>query len=81
MESSVRVAKNSLWLIAQPVLLNLLSLLAVPYITRMLGEEDYGRFTLGFALIAMFSPLVNMGLRAITVRDLVVARENCRAVY
>lgn len=78
MSKTLRVAKNSLWLIVQPVLLNLLSLLAVPYIARVLGKADYGRFILGFAFVAMFSPLVNMGMRAITVRDLAQNRTSCR---
>jgi O-antigen/teichoic acid export membrane protein len=78
MSTSGRVAKNSLWLIAQPILLNLLSLLAIPYIVRALGQADYGRFTLGFAIIAMFTPLSNMGLRSVTVRHVAEDRATAR---
>ena len=46
MSNVARVAKNSLWLLLQPVLLNLLSLLAIPYIARVLGDERETRITL-----------------------------------
>lgn len=65
-----KVAKNSFWLIAQPLILNIISIFAIAYIARTLGEADYGKFIFAFSFVAMFSPMVNMGLRPITVRRL-----------
>jgi PST family polysaccharide transporter len=75
-----RVARNSLWLIAQPLLLNALSVVSTAYIARKLGASDYGAFNLGFAQIALFSPLCNLGLRAVAVRAIAEDRRNAREI-
>ena len=67
-----------MWLIAQPLSLNLLSLLAIPYIVRVVGQADYGRFTLSFSIVAMFMPLANMGLRSVTIRRVAQDRATAR---
>lgn len=76
MSSSVKVAKNSLWLIVQPLLLNAISIFAIAYIARRLGKVDYGRFVFAFTYVAMFMPFANMGLRAVTVRSVAADREH-----
>lgn len=68
--AAARVAKNSAWLIAQPLLLNAISLFATAYIARTLGPADYGRFVFALAFITLFMPFTNMGLRFIATRDL-----------
>jgi O-antigen/teichoic acid export membrane protein len=70
MSAEGRVARNTGWLVIQPLVLNAASVFAMGYITRTLGTDAYGRFTLAFVLVAMFSPFSNMGLRSITVRDI-----------
>lgn len=65
-----RVAKNSLWLIIQPLILNVISIFVIGYIARTLGQADYGKFVFAFAFVTMFTPIANMGLRAITVREI-----------
>jgi O-antigen/teichoic acid export membrane protein len=72
-----RVAKNSLWLIVQPLILNVISIFVIGYIARTLGQADYGKFVFAFAFVAMFAPIANMGLRAITVRE--IAEEKDKA--
>lgn len=80
MSSTRTVAKNSLWLVLQPLLLNFISIAATAYIARTLGKVDYGKFIFAFSFVAMFMPLVNMGLRAITVREVAKDR-SCAAEY
>ncbi|MEW5983880.1 MAG: flippase [Acidobacteriota bacterium] len=63
------VVKNSFWMVAQPLALSLISLFVVGYTARLLGEDQYGRFVLGFTFVAMIAPFANLGLRAITVRE------------
>lgn len=70
MSAEGRVARNTGWLVIQPLLLNAVSVFAMGYITRTLGTEDYGKFTLAFVFAAMFAPFSNMGLRSVTVRDI-----------
>ena len=76
MNSSDRVVTNSFWLIAQPLVLNVASLFVVGYMARTLGQADYGKFVFAFAYVSMFAPLANMGLRAITVREIAKDREH-----
>jgi len=75
MNVSAKVARNSLWLIAQPFILNVVSLFAIAFVVRALGKSDYGKLTLALSFIAMFLPLANMGLRAVTVRAIAQDRE------
>lgn len=75
MSAEGRVARNSVWLVFQPLVLNAVSIFAMGYITRTLGAADYGRFTLAFALVQMFTPFSNMGLRSVMVRDIAADRD------
>jgi O-antigen/teichoic acid export membrane protein len=75
-----RVGGNSLWLIARPLFLNVLSIASNLYIVRELGAADYGAFNLGFAQVALFSPLCNLGLRAVAVRAIAEDRERGREI-
>lgn len=75
-----RVGGNSLWLIARPLLLNVLSIASNLYIVRELGAADYGAFNLGFAQVALFAPLCNLGLRAVAVRAIAEDRERGREI-
>jgi O-antigen/teichoic acid export membrane protein len=77
---SRRVARNSLWLIAQPLLLNALSVLSTGYIARKLGAADYGTFNIGFAQIGFFTPLSTLGLSGIAIRAIAQDRSNAREV-
>lgn len=63
------VVQNSLWMVIQPLALSLISMFVVGYTARLLGEDQYGRFILGFTVVAMIAPFANLGLRAITVRE------------
>jgi O-antigen/teichoic acid export membrane protein len=74
---SKKIIENSLWLIVQPIVLNVISIAVVGYIARTLGQADYGKFVFSIAFIYMFMPLANMGLRGVTVRDL--AKDRSRA--
>jgi O-antigen/teichoic acid export membrane protein len=76
MRSIERVAKNSLWSGIQPLLLNVVSLFVIGYIANRMGKENYGRFVFAFALIAVFTPIAQMGLRPITVREIASQRNH-----
>ncbi len=75
MESAKSVIKNSFWIGIQPLVLNVVSLFVIGYIASTLGQEDYGIFVFAFSMVTLFMPLGNLGLRAITVRDVASDRE------
>lgn len=75
-----RVGGNSLWLIARPLALNVLSIVSNIYIVRKLGAADFGAFNLGFAQVALFAPLCNLGLRAVAVRAIAENREEAPVI-
>jgi PST family polysaccharide transporter len=68
--ASSRIAKNSFWLIAQPLLMNAISLFQIAYLARGLGKTDYGRLVFALSFTTMFVPLSNLGLRFLTVRHI-----------
>jgi lipopolysaccharide exporter len=70
---SARIAKNSLWMIGQPLALNVATLLVTGFITRSLGEIDFGYFALAFAWADLTTYLTSMGLTAVTIRDIAAA--------
>lgn len=70
MSHSKRVAKNSIWLIIHPLILNMISLFVIGYIARCLGKADYGKFVFAFSFILMFMPIINMGIGSITTREI-----------
>ena len=65
-----KVAKNSIWLIAQPLIMSVASLFVVGLVARKLGPNDYGVFVFAFAFTLMFRPMINLGLRALTIRTI-----------
>ena len=79
--ASARVVKNSFWLIAQPLLMNAISLFQVAYVARHLGKIGYGRFVFAIAFTAMFTPVTNLGLRLLTVRHIATSDRKDVATY
>lgn len=63
------VARNSVWLIAQPFALNLASMVVVAVTARHLGPSGYGGLVLFLSVIALLAPFINFGLRPYMVRE------------
>ena len=63
------VARNSVWLIAQPFALNIASMVVVAVIARHLGPAGYGGLVLFLAIVALLAPFINLGLRPYMVRE------------
>jgi O-antigen/teichoic acid export membrane protein len=76
-----RVGVNSAWLILQPLLLNLITLAAMGYITRRLGRAGYGLFNFGFAHVAAFTAIANVGLRTVAVRAIAERRDGAARIF
>lgn len=71
-----RVAKNSVILVLQQVVINLLSVFVVGYIARKLGRIDYGVFSFAFAFTVFFTFIGHLGLRSLTIREVAKERDN-----
>lgn len=79
--ASARVVKNSFWLIAQPLLMNAISLFQVAYVARSLGKVDLGRVVFAISFTTMIMPVTNLGLRLLTVRHIATSDRKDVAEY
>jgi O-antigen/teichoic acid export membrane protein len=75
MKSAATVARNSVWLIAQPLIMGITSLVVTALVARHLGTNDYGVLLLLLSYAALFSPISNLGLRPYSVREIAASRE------
>lgn len=64
------VARNSVIMMGGTVLVAAISIFITGFIARKLGVEEYGIFTFGVTFSALCLPFTNLGLRAISVRDI-----------
>jgi O-antigen/teichoic acid export membrane protein len=70
MAHTKKIIKNSVILVIQPLVLNLIAIIVVGYVARKLGEVDYGRFIFASTFVLMFYGLSGLGMRTITVREI-----------
>lgn len=75
MDTQLRILRNSFFLSAQPLMMNIISLFVVGYIARKLGRADFGIFNLVSTITMLFFPVAMMGLNRITVRDMASIKE------
>jgi len=80
MKTELRILKNAVVMMLQPLILNLISLLCIGYIARRLGVDDFGSFNLALVFSSLFYPLGAMGLGNVTVRDIARVRGDRDAV-
>ena len=69
MTSDLRVARNTLVLVALRVLMPALAVGLVLMLSRYLGVEGLGRYTLAFSFLYLFNAIAPLGLGAIITRD------------
>jgi len=65
------IAGNSAWLLADRMIRLGLGLLINIWMARYLGPERFGLFNYALAFVALFFPVVTLGLDGLVVRDLV----------
>ena len=69
MTSNMRVARNTLVLVALRVLMPAFAVGLVLMLSRYLGVEGLGRYTLAFSFLYLFNAIAPLGLGAIITRD------------
>jgi O-antigen/teichoic acid export membrane protein len=67
--SNLKVAKNTIVLVALRVLLPALAVGLVLLLSRYLGADGLGRYTLAFSFLYLFNSIAPLGLGAIITRD------------
>lgn len=68
------VARNAAWLIAQPILVGVVSVVITALVARALGTANYGTLLLLLSYAALFSQISNLGLRPYSVREIAANR-------
>ena len=68
-EAHVRVARNTMVLIALRILMPALAVGLILMLSRYLGVTGLGRYTLAFSFLYMFNAIAPLGLGAIVIRD------------
>jgi O-antigen/teichoic acid export membrane protein len=66
-----RILGNSGWLVGGRILSTALKLAVGVWMARYLGPTRLGTLSFAIALVAMFSPLINMGLAGMAIRNMV----------
>lgn len=69
MTSNMRVARNTMVLVTLRVLMPALAVGLVLMLSRYLGVEGLGRYTLAFSFLYLFNAIAPLGLGAIITRD------------
>jgi O-antigen/teichoic acid export membrane protein len=67
---------DSIYLIGQPLLINVVGLPATVYFIRTLGPTGFGQWTLATSLVAAMAFISNLGLRTLFVRSIAQFPEN-----
>lgn len=63
MKNEKTLVKNSIFYTASTLICMVIPLLIYPYITRVLGPENYGKFSFALNLVTYFTLLSTLGLR------------------
>ncbi|GBD96002.1 MAG TPA: flippase [Nitrospirae bacterium] len=70
METVRRIARNTGVIIAGRIVSRLIGLVMLIFLTRYLGTSNFGIYSFVFAYLEFFGILMDLGIRAILVRDL-----------
>ena len=68
------VAYNAAWLIAQPILVGVVSIVVTALVARDFGTANYGTLLLLLSYSALFTQISNLGLRPYSVREIAANR-------
>lgn len=69
--NSINIVNNIGWLLFDKILRAGIELLAVVWVARYLGPEQFGLLNFAAAFVALFGAISGLGLRAVVVRDIV----------
>lgn len=70
-----KVAKNTMWMVAERVIQMIISLFVGVISARYLGPENYGTLNYGLALVTLFSSIAKLGLESVIVKEYIKNRD------
>jgi len=70
------VIKNTFWLTLSEIIARLIGLFLIIYITRILGVEEYGKFTFALSFASVIALLSDLGIIDIATREFSKNKEN-----
>ena len=73
--TNARIAKNTIVLVTLRILMPALAVALVVLLSRILGVEGLGRYTLAFSFLYLFNAIAPLGLSAIITREGARARD------
>ena len=71
-----KIITNTGWLFADHMAATLAGFIVGAWVARYLGPTQYGTYNYALAIVALFTPLVALGLKDIVVRDIVRTPED-----
>ena len=74
MKHNAIVTRNAAWLMIQPVITGILSLVVTAIVARHLGAQGYGLLMLLLSYVAIFALMSALGLRPYSVREIAANR-------
>lgn len=74
--STAKTGKNTLFSGLQSIVSCLCGLVSAPYLSRVLGIENYGKVYFGYSVINLFSCLAMLGITTYAVREGVLIRDD-----
>lgn len=75
------IFKNTFWLGVSTVFNKLLALVLLIYAARILGAEEYGKFTFAIAFVSLWMVLSDLGLSKIIIREFSREKEKEKELY
>jgi len=75
MNTAQRIIKNTFSLLFAAIIAQFLGLIAIVYLARILGPEDFGKINFAIAIITYFTLIANLGLPLLGTREIARERE------
>ena len=72
--------KNGVWLYLLQFFNTIIPLLTLPYITRILGAEKYGTFSIALNIIGYLQVVIEYGFEMSATRDVTISDKNTKSI-
>ena len=66
-----KITANTFWIVADNVLNIFAGLIVAAWVARYLGPASYGQLSFAIAFVAIFIPIVTLGLKEILIRNII----------
>lgn len=81
MSTGKNILKNTFFLSAQQLFMQVVGVFVVGYVASVVGVEDYGMFIFSLSFVSIFGVLANLGTRSYATREIAANRENASHIF